>query len=154
MKKSLLMMLAVLTVAAVSTGCIGKFRMTNKILAWNEGVHKEAWVQEVIFLAGHIIPAYPLSIFADIIVFNSIEFWTDKPIDFLAGTDAQGNEYQIVSNGDGSATMTYKGQTCMLSKQGDTVAMTKDGAYLGSFSRQGSLVTFTSVDGSVQGMLN
>lgn len=154
MKKAMFLTMAALTVAALSTGCIGKFRLTHKVLDWNKTVHEEEWVQEVIFLAGHIVPAYPLSIFADLIVFNSIEWWTKKPVEFLAGVDQNGNEYQIVTNGDGSATLLYKGQACTLTKQGNGgVAMTKDGTYVGSFAKHGDLVTFTAADGTVQGML-
>ena len=153
MKKAVFMAMAALTVAALSTGCIGKFRLTNNILAWNEGMHEEAWVQEVVFLGLHIVPVYQISIFADIILFNSIEFWTDKPIDFLAGVDQQGNEDKVVSNGDGTATLHYKGQLCTLVKQGSEVKMVKDGAYVGTFSAQGSLVSFTAPDGSVQSVL-
>ncbi|MBQ9694156.1 MAG: DUF3332 family protein [Kiritimatiellae bacterium] len=153
MKKAMFLTMAALAVAAVSTGCIGKFRLTNKVLAWNENVHEEEWAQEAVFLLLHFIPVYPISIFADAIVFNSIEFWTEKPVDFLAGTDAQGNAYQLVSNGDGTATLTYKGQTCQLTKQGDTLVATKDGVYMGTFAKQGSVMTFTAADGSVQAAL-
>ncbi|MBR5592139.1 MAG: DUF3332 family protein [Kiritimatiellae bacterium] len=153
MKKAMFLTLAALTLAAASTGCVGKFRLFNAVSKWNQTANEEKWINELIFLGLNIIPVYGLSYFADVLVFNSIEFWTGKPVDFLAGVDQQGNEYRIVSNGDGTSTLLYKGQACTLTKQGDSLVATKDGAYIGTFSKQGSLVTFTAPDGSVQAAL-
>lgn len=151
MKKAMFLTLAALLVA--STGCVGKHRLFNALSDWNLQVSKEKWVNEIVFLALHFIPVYDFAYLGDVIIFNSIEFWSGKPAEFLAGVDAQGNEYHIVSNGDGTATLTYKGQSCTLTRQGDSLIASKDGAYIGTFAQQGSLVTFTAPDGSVQAAL-
>jgi hypothetical protein len=152
MKKAMLTTLAALALIA-STGCVGKFRLFNTIADWNVKFDEEKWINELIFLGLNIIPVYGLSLFADALVFNSIEFWTGKPAEFLAGVDQQGNEYRIVSNGDGTATLFYQGQTCTLTQQGDALIATQNGTYLGTFAKQGSLVTFTAPDGTVQAAL-
>lgn len=161
MKKAMFLTVAALTLAGATTGCIGKsntFCLFNGILKWNKTASDNEWINELIFLGLNIIPVYGISLFADVIVFNSIDFWTgDNPMKGLVatqGTDDQGNAYAIVPNGDGTATLSYKDQVCTLTRNGDAVAVTKDGAYLGSFTQNGSLVTFTAADGTVRAALH
>lgn len=156
MKKAVYAALAAL--ALVAAGCVGKnnaYCLHRGLADWNRTYHNEKWVNEAIFVGLHIIPVYQIFRLADILVFNSIDFWTgDNPVKgAFAGVDARGCDYRIVSNGDGTATLSYKGQSCTLTPMGDTVALSKDGVVLGTFSRQGSLVIFTGTDGSVQSAL-
>ncbi len=161
MKKAMFLTMAALTLAGATTGCIGKnnaFCLFNGLAKWNRTASDNEWVNELIFFGLNFIPVYGLFLFADVLVFNSIDFWTgDNPVKgaFAAveGTDPQGNAYAIVPNGDGTATLTYKDQVCTLTRSGDAVSVTKDGVYLGSFSQNGSLVTFTGADGSVRSAL-
>ena len=161
MKKAFLLGLAALTLAGATTGCIGKshpFALFQGLAKWNRGVHQNEWVNELIFLGLNIIPVYGIFLFADCIVFNSIDFWTnDNPVKgafgAVEGTDAQGRAYAIVPNADGTATLTYAGEVCTLTRQGDAVAVTKEGVYLGSFTQNGSLVSFTDAQGNTQAAL-
>lgn len=57
------------------SSCIGSFSLTNKVLSWNGGVGNK-FVNELVFIAFHIIPVYEATVFVDLIVLNSIEFWT------------------------------------------------------------------------------
>jgi len=57
------------------SSCIGSFQLTNKLLSWNQSVGNK-FVNEVVFLAFWIIPVYEISALADVLVLNSIEFWT------------------------------------------------------------------------------
>ena len=77
MKKNKLNMAMALTLAATLcfSSCIGSFSLTNKVLSWNEGVGNK-FVNELVFIAFHIIPVYELTVAADVIILNSIEFWT------------------------------------------------------------------------------
>lgn len=62
------------------TSCIGSFTLTNRVKLWNEGIGNK-FVNELVFVALHIVPVYEISILADILVINSIEFWSgDNPI--------------------------------------------------------------------------
>ena len=53
MKKATFLAMAALSLAAATTGCIGKthsFCMFNGILNWNKQVSDNEWVNELIFL--------------------------------------------------------------------------------------------------------
>ena len=62
------------------TSCIGSFPLFNKLRTWNEGIGAKG-VNELVFLAFLIIPVYEVAGLADLLVLNSIEFWTgDNPV--------------------------------------------------------------------------
>lgn len=77
MKKFLKHLTLVLAAALVLSSCIGPFTLTNRVKDWNENIGSK-FVNEVVFLAFHIVPVYEVCIFADAIVFNSVEFWTGE----------------------------------------------------------------------------
>lgn len=156
MKKASFLTLAALTLAVSTVGCVGKnngFALFNKIYDWNLTASDNEWVNEIIFLGLCIIPVYPICLFADTIVFNSIDFWTgDNPI---VGVDSNtGKHYAIVPNGDGrTATFTYDGQVCQLTRTDAGVTLSKDGVLLGTYTQQGDLATFTAPDGTTRSVL-
>ena len=61
--------------ALVTSGCFGKFGLTRKLYAWNEGVG-DKWVRSVVMWGLMIIPVYPLVSTGDFLVLNTVEFWT------------------------------------------------------------------------------
>ncbi len=64
----------------LTTSCIGNFALTSKLLAWNKTISNK-FVNELVFFAFWIIPVYEVSALADVVVFNSIEFWSgNNPI--------------------------------------------------------------------------
>ncbi|NDV69380.1 DUF3332 domain-containing protein [Dysgonomonas sp. 25] len=77
--------LSVATVLALSgcimfSSCIGSFNLTNKVLSWNQTIDSK-FVNELVFIALWIVPVYEVCFLADILVVNSIEFWTgDNPV--------------------------------------------------------------------------
>ena len=79
MKRTKISVAAVLAIAALMPlqSCIGSFALTNKVLAWNKQVG-DKFVNELVFVAFWILPVYELSGLADILVINSIEFWTGE----------------------------------------------------------------------------
>jgi hypothetical protein len=71
---------AILSGSLLLSSCIGSFGLTNKVLAWNKTIDNK-FVNELIFLAMHIVPVYPITLTVDAIILNSIEFWTgDNPV--------------------------------------------------------------------------
>ena len=94
MKKTFRLSVLLLCATVLFSSCIGSFRLTNKIKAWNEGIGNN-FVNELLFLAMHIVPVYQVSIFVDALVFNSIEFWTGKTAIANAG------ETKVVKNSQG-----------------------------------------------------
>lgn len=114
MKKKYLSVALVLALAAsmVSTSCIGSFALTNKLLSWNKTISNK-FVNELVFFAFWIIPVYEVSSLADVLVFNSIEFWSgNNPVAYgkkvIDGQDGRyivecdQNGYTIKSENDGS----------------------------------------------------
>lgn len=96
------------------SSCIGSFSLTNKLLAWNRTISNK-FVNELVFLAFWIVPVYEVSGLADIIVLNTIEFWSGSSpvakgktiIDGADGkylVDCDGKGYTIKSLNDGSVT--------------------------------------------------
>lgn len=114
MKKRYFTVATVLIVCAsfVTTSCIGSFSLTNKLLAWNKQVGNK-FVNELVFFAFWILPVYEVSALADVLVLNSIEFWSGsnpmaqgkKVIDGQDGryiVECDGKGYTVTSENDGS----------------------------------------------------
>ncbi|MCC8153894.1 MAG: DUF3332 domain-containing protein [Tannerellaceae bacterium] len=70
-------MAIITTISLLFTSCIGSFGLTNKLLKWNKEIDSK-FVNELVFVAFHIIPVYPVSFIADLLVINSIEFWSGE----------------------------------------------------------------------------
>lgn len=101
-KKGAALFLSLTLGIASFQGCIGNFSLTRTILNWNKGAVNNKFVNEVIFIVLHIVPVYPITIFVDALIINSIEFWTGRnPIAMKPGEiDTQyvskdGIEYKI-----------------------------------------------------------
>ncbi|MDE6403728.1 MAG: DUF3332 domain-containing protein, partial [Muribaculaceae bacterium] len=79
MKKKYLSVALVLTIAmsTVCSSCIGSFTLTNKLLSWNNTIDSKI-VNALIFGALWIVPVYEVSAIADVLVLNSIEFWSGE----------------------------------------------------------------------------
>lgn len=114
MKKKYLSVALVLALSGsmLLTSCIGSFQLTNKLLDWNRGIGAK-FVNELVFLAFWVLPVYEVSALADILVLNSIEFWSgENPVaegtrviegaegKYLVNCDGKG--YTITSQNDGS----------------------------------------------------
>lgn len=101
----------VLSFSMLNTSCIGSFSLTNNVLNWNKSIGNK-FVNELVFIVFCGI-VYPITSVADVLVINSIEFWSGsnpiaqgtRVIDgedgrYLVTTDATG--YTIKSENDGS----------------------------------------------------
>ena len=119
MKKTLKLSALLLSATILFSSCIGSFRLTNKVKDWNNNVSNK-WVNEVIFLAFHIVPVYEITMFVDALVLNSIEFWTGKSADVKVGNtkvvkNSQGQDVEItamengymLSNGEQSMNLLF-----------------------------------------------
>ena len=69
------------TVALLMTvfmsSCIGKLALFNKLRQWNSEIGTK-WTNELVFVAFWIIPVYEVAGLADLLVVNSIEFWSGE----------------------------------------------------------------------------
>ncbi|MDE6010029.1 MAG: DUF3332 domain-containing protein, partial [Muribaculaceae bacterium] len=59
------------------SSCIGSFRLTNSVLKWNNQVGSK-FLNEVVFFAFWVLPVYEVTSIADLLVLNSIEFWSGR----------------------------------------------------------------------------
>jgi len=114
MKKTYLSVAVVCLLGAslLGSSCIGSFQLTNKLLSWNRQIGNK-FVNELVFFAFWVLPVYEVSALADVLVLNSIEFWSgSNPV--ASGTkviegndgrylvDCDGKGYTITSESDGS----------------------------------------------------
>ena len=101
-KKLVPVALSMLLAAVMFQSCIGSFSLTNKVLTWNRNVNNK-FVNELVFFAFWVLPVYEVTSIADLLVINSIEFWSgNKPLESnnqVIKTD-NGN-YYIASNENG-----------------------------------------------------
>ncbi|MBD5244991.1 MAG: DUF3332 domain-containing protein [Bacteroides sp.] len=114
MRKTYLTVALAITLAGsmMLSSCIGSFSLTGKLLSWNRQVGNK-FVNELVFFAFWILPVYEVSALADVLVLNSIEFWSGtnpvakgkKQIDGRDGrylVECDGKGYTITSENDGS----------------------------------------------------
>ena len=94
MKKIIRNSALMIAAAFMLSSCIGSFQLTNKVKDWNESLG-DKFINEVVFLAFHIVPIYEICMFADGVVFNSVEFWTGERLVADAG------ERQMIKNSFG-----------------------------------------------------
>ncbi len=66
---------ALLASAICLNSCIGSFALSKKVLDWNKNIG-DKYVNEIVFLALGICQVYSVTALADLVVMNSIEFWT------------------------------------------------------------------------------
>jgi len=124
----------VLGTSLITTSCIGSFALTNKVLNWNKQVGSK-FVNELVFFAFWVLPVYEVTGLADLLVINSIEFWSgDNPV--TASTkviDTDNGRYLVDCDGKGY-TVTYEatGESYRLefSKDDNTWSLrTEEGIY-------------------------
>lgn len=83
------------------SSCIGPFKVTKSLWSWNDGVGSK-FLNEVVFLALHIIPVYEVAYLADILIFNTIDFWgAGKGLASVQHVKGEKGEYTIASNENG-----------------------------------------------------
>ena len=70
-------MVAVLCGSILFSSCIGSFKLFNNLKAWNQTVGSK-FANEVVFFCFWVLPVYEVSLLADVLVLNSIEFWSGK----------------------------------------------------------------------------
>ena len=89
--------------------CIGSFALYSKVKDWNDNVGSK-FVNELVFVAMWILPVYELSFAADLLILNSIEFWSGSnpalaQTKVVDGKDAQ---YLVASNEAGYTITNLK----------------------------------------------
>ena len=88
--------IALVAIILSLSSCIGSFNLTNSLYRWNNNIGSKP-ANEGVFLAFVILPVYSITLAADALVLNSIEFWQGTS---MASTDQKsfelnGKEYRL-----------------------------------------------------------
>ena len=70
--------IAGLLLATTLSGCMGHNALTRKVLKFNLTTAEGRWTRELLFVGLWVIPVYLISAVVDIVLINTIEFWTGK----------------------------------------------------------------------------
>lgn len=110
MKKIKLTVALVLVLGASMTfsSCIGSFALTSRVLNWNKQIGSK-FVNELVFFAFWFLPVYEVTSLADLVVLNSIEFWsgTNPMTASVKAVDTDHGRYLIACDGKGY-TVTHE----------------------------------------------
>lgn len=117
MKNTMIKAIAVLLIAAATASCYGPFRLTSKLHNWNGQVSQKKFVNELVFLAMCIIPAYEICVLGDGLIFNSIEWWGGR--NPIAMNDGEVEEVEIMHKGQMYKVKTSKNSMTVALKDSD-----------------------------------
>ena len=105
--KAVIASLLLASLALSNTACIGRMATSGKVMKFNLEVAETKWGRELVFLCLYIIPIYPLAGAVDLIIVNSIEFWTGtNPISGEARLALRPGEQRHVTAEDGSQAIS------------------------------------------------
>lgn len=110
-KKSFTVALIIALAASLTTtSCIGSFALFNKLRTWNEGVSNK-FVNELVFIGFWILPVYEVSLLADVLVINSIEFWS--------GSNPMASGKKVIEGKDGRYLVECDGKGYTITSEND-----------------------------------
>lgn len=123
MKKNPILVGAILLLAATLPlqSCIGSFSLTNRVLSWNNQVSSK-FVNELVFFAFWVLPVYEVTSVADLLILNSIEFWSgNNPVQASTKVvDTEQGKYYIACDGKGYDVKSPNGDTMRLDFESET----------------------------------
>ncbi len=119
MKKIIIPVVLCLSGCFLFNSCIGSFALTNKVLTWNQQVGNK-FVNELVFFAFWVLPVYEVTALADLLVINSIEFWSgNNPVSASTKViDTDNGRYLVKCDG--------KGYDIVCERTGETVRLDFD----------------------------
>ncbi|WP_165042486.1 DUF3332 domain-containing protein [Dysgonomonas sp. ZJ709] len=133
MKKRFFTVAAIIAIAStiMFSSCIGSFGLSKKLLSWNQTLDNK-FVNQIVFFALWIVPVYEVSILADVLVINSIEFWSgDNPIEAGIVKQVQGENgiYTVETLENGYRIENQEGQEMNLvyDKESNTWSVVANG---------------------------
>jgi hypothetical protein len=143
-KKRILCVVLVIFIAGMSfNGCAGKYALFNKAHPFFGNLGGK-WIGALVnWIIGMPI-IYPICMFADVFIFNVIEFWTGRNViasgSSLEQIDENGNRIAAVKNDDGTLSVKVTettGETTdyLLERDGNNFSMfDADGVLLSSYT--------------------
>ena len=107
--RAVLASLLLVLFAVGNTACIGRMAVSSQVRKFNLSAVEGKWPREILFLALYIIPVYPLAGAVDLIIVNSIEFWTGtNPVDGGARIAKAGDTRHVVAEDGSEAISTLR----------------------------------------------
>lgn len=100
----------VLSASVFLSGCLGQNALFNKVQDWNATASNEEFVNQGISFVFWWLPVYGLTLLGDIIILNSVEFWsgTNPITGEPAKVKLEKATTQVIEDGLGNtATLTY-----------------------------------------------
>ena len=91
-RRRLLSLAASAAVVAGASGCFGSFGAAKALWKFNDGISSNKWLKWLLFLGLLIFPVYGLFVLGDILIFNTIEFFT--------GSNPLGSATRDLGNGN------------------------------------------------------
>lgn len=80
MKKLVAPIILATAISAAAPACYGSYGAFNSVHKWNGKVTNSKVTNSLIHFALWIIPVYELAFLGDFLIFNNVEFITDKPV--------------------------------------------------------------------------
>lgn len=121
MKKVLFAVVAsllIISISLTSTGCFASFNLVKKVYKFNEGFG-DKWINEIGFLVMNIVPVYGIAATVDVLILNSIEFWSgSNPVSAM-------NDPVVVND---ETSLAFRGTTIELRQGNQVYAMEKSNA--------------------------
>ena len=103
-KNKIKVCIATVTLAAMLSGCFGSFGATRMLYGWNESIGGDGFggrfLRTIVMWGLSIIPVYPLFLFGDFWILNTIEFFTGTRL-VGANVDKIGDTEVLVHAADG-----------------------------------------------------
>ena len=69
-----------LVAALATSGCYGSWSAAGSVHRWNGHVTSTRWLNSLIHFGLFIVPVYEVVAVGDLLVFNTVEFITKKPV--------------------------------------------------------------------------
>jgi hypothetical protein len=150
--KGLKTLVCLVACSVVLSSCVGSFSLFNHLAQWNKKATRSKILNELIFLV--ISPAYAVCGVADVLVLNTIEFWSgSNPMASNVGKtqNVLGNDgklYAVKTLKDGYQITTPEGAVSLFSydKKTNSWSMTVNG-------KTTEIFRFND-DGTIQASLN
>jgi hypothetical protein len=65
-----------LALGFLSSSCLGPDNAYGSIKNWNADLSGQDWVNEAVFIGLYIIPVYPIALLGDVLIFNTVQYWS------------------------------------------------------------------------------
>ena len=112
--RTLILSLLLVLLTLSNTACIGRMALSGKVRAFNLDVVENRFARELVFLCLYVIPVYPIAGAIDLIIVNSIEFWSgENPLNGQPRLARIGDQKYVVAPDGSEAISTLRADGSM-----------------------------------------